>query len=144
VYQQTKIDNMVNQTTDNAQLASSRFSAVNISILGFMETENQWVAIALEMDLRGYGTTFETALNELEELIEMQFSFAHFKNDPDLIFHPSEPVYWRLYAQANLERLRTLSNGTDTTEPEYQTGILSLPPAHVISSPGRDFYPATA
>jgi len=142
--QQTKIENMVNQTTDNAQPASSRFSTVNISILGFKEKEDQWVALALEMDLRGYGTTFETALHALEELVDMQFSFAHFKNDPDLIFHPSEPVYWRLYAQANLERLRALSNGTDNAESEYQAGILSLPPAHVISSLSRDFYPAKA
>lgn len=135
---------MANQTADNIRPASSRFSAVNISILGFKETEDQWVAIALEMDLRGYGTTFETALNELEELIEMQFSFAHFKNDPDLIFHPSEPIYWRLYAEANQDRLRALSNGTDNAESEYQAGILSIPPAHVISSLSKDFHPAKA
>lgn len=138
--QHTKIENVAAHTTDNIQSASVNFSTVNISILGFKE-DAQWVAIALEMDLRGYGTTFETALAELQELVEMQFSFAHFKNDPDLIFHPSEPVYWRLYAQVNQDRLRTLTNLTEDTESEYQTGVLSLPPAHVINGLSKDFNP---
>ncbi len=134
---------MVDKTTDNIQPTAASFSTTNISILGFKEND-QWVAIALEMDLRGYGTTFSTALAELQELVEMQFSFAHFKNDPDLIFHPSEPVYWRLYTQANQDRLRTLSNGVDDVELEYQAGILSLPPAHVVSNLSKDFSPAKA
>ena len=141
--QHTKIENVTDQVTDNVQSDSVRFSAVNISILGFKENA-QWVAIALEMDLRGYGTTFETALAELQELVEMQFSFAHFKNDPDLIFHPSEPVYWRLYAQVNQDRLRTLTNLTEDTESEYQAGVLSIPPAHAIDGLGKEFKPAEA
>ena len=140
--QQTEIKATINQGTENVQPASSRFSAVNISILGYKEKEEQWVAIALEMDLRGYGTTFETALDELGELVEAQFSFAHFKNEPDLIFHPSEPVYWRLYAQTNQDRLRDLSNGTDKAEAEYQTGILPFPLVHLIDKHSKDFHPA--
>lgn len=119
------------------------FNSVHISVLGF-EEEDQWVAIALEMDLRGYGTTFEEALAELEELVEMQISFSHFKRDPDLIFHPAEPTYWRLYAQVNQDRLRALSNAIEDSQPEYQTGVLSLPPAHVIASLSKDFHPAKA
>lgn len=134
---------MANRKTDNTPASPTKFSEINISVLGFQEGE-QCVAIALEMDLRGYGTTFEAALVELQELVEMQVSFAHFKRDPELIFHPAEPTYWRLYAQVNQDRLRALSGGIEDTEPEYQAGVLSLPPAHVIASLSKDFHPAKA
>lgn len=134
---------MANRKTDNTPASPTKFNEINISVLGFQEGE-QCIAIALEMDLRGYGTTFEAALVELQELVEMQVSFAHFKRDPELIFHPAEPTYWRLYAQVNQDRLRALSGGIEDTEPEYQAGVLSLPPAHVIASLSKDFHPAKA
>lgn len=134
---------MANRKTDNIPTSPTKFSEINISVLGFQEGD-QCVAIALEMDLRGYGITFEAALAELQELVEMQVSFAHFKRDPELIFHPAEPTYWRLYAQVNQDRLRALSGGIEDTEPEYQAGVLSLPPAHVIASLSKDFHPAKA
>ena len=99
---------MANRQPDNIPGSPTKFSEVNISVLGFQEGD-QCVAIALEMDLRGYGTTFEAALAELQELVEMQVSFAHFKRDPELIFHPAEATYWRLYAQVNQDRLRVLA-----------------------------------
>ena len=133
-------DNMATRQTDNIPASPAKFSEVNISVLGFQEG-NEWAAIALEMDLRGYGATFEAALAELEELVEMQISFSHFKQDPDLVFHPAEPAYWRLYAQVNQERLRALSNAIEDPDPEYHTGVLSLPPAHVIAGLGKDFHP---
>ena len=134
---------MANPQANNIAPIPTTFCGVHISVLGF-EEEDQWVAIALEMDLRGYGTTFEEALAELEELVEMQISFSHFKRDPDLIFHPAEPTYWRLYAQVNQYHLRALSNAIEDTAPEYKAGVLSLPPANVIASLSKDFRPAKA
>ena len=64
---------------------------LTVNILGYRE-EGQWVALALEMDLRGRGDTFEDAAAELEELIEMQVSFAYFKNKPELILKAADPV----------------------------------------------------
>lgn len=132
---------MANPQVNNAPPIPATFNSVSINVLGFRE-EDQWVAIALEMDLRGYAITFEVALAELEELAKMQISFSHFKGDPDLLFHPAEQTYWRLYAQVSQERLRALSNAIEDTEPEYQAGVLSFPPAHVLASLSKDFHPA--
>lgn len=117
---------------------SPEFCDVHLNILG-CEEEGQWVALALEMDLRGYGKSFKRALKELEELIEMQISFAHFKNDPELIFHPAAPTYWTLFAQVSQDRLRALSNAIDNKNAEYQVGGLALPPTHEIANFNKDF-----
>ena len=62
-----------------------------LNVLGYREEEAEagWVALALEMDLRGYGTTFEAALEELKELVSMQISFSRFKGQPELIWKPA-------------------------------------------------------
>ena len=97
------------------------------------------MVIALEMDLRGYGKTFKKALKELEDSIAMQISFARFKNDPDLVFHPAEPAYWNLFAQVSQDRLRALSTAVDDQDPEYQVGGLSIPKAHEIDNFRREY-----
>lgn len=112
--------------------APAKFCDVHISVLGYQE-DDQWIALALEMDLRGYGKTFEKALSELDELIKMQISFARFKDQPEMIFHPAESTYWKLYAQVSQDRLWALSNIDDNKNPEYRVGGLSIPPAHVIN-----------
>lgn len=48
---------------------------VRIRVLGFRE-DDMWCAIALEMDLRGYGETLQEAREELFEAIGCQISFA--------------------------------------------------------------------
>ncbi len=65
---------------------------ITLSILGYQEDE-EWVALALEMDLRGYGPTFEEALGELRDPVAAQISFALFKGQPDMIWKPAEGVW---------------------------------------------------
>lgn len=67
------------------------FPGVTFSVLGYQE-DGEWVALALEMDLRGYGDTFEQALEDLEDLVAMQIGFAQFKGQPDLIWRPAELI----------------------------------------------------
>ena len=50
--------------TSKPKEASHEPCELSINVLGYRE-EGQWVALALEMDLRGYGETFEAALREL-------------------------------------------------------------------------------
>lgn len=71
-----------------------------LNVLGYQE-DGEWVALALEMDLRGYGRTFEAALKELTGLVETQIRFAQFKGQPEMIWKASEPVWF--------ERFRNLS-----------------------------------
>ncbi len=69
-----------------------------VSVLGYRE-DDQWVAFALEMDIRGYGDTFDDALKELVDLVEKQISFADFKEQSEMIFHPVAPIWFSLFAQ---------------------------------------------
>jgi len=71
-----------------------------LNVLGYREG-NAVVAIALEMDLRGYGATFDEAMDDLESQVKMQLGFALFKHDSlDMAYHPAEPVWFELFAEA--------------------------------------------
>jgi len=70
---------------------------MNLRVLGYYEDGESWAAHCLEMDLVGYGETFEVAYEKLKELIEMQIDFAVYKNQPTLIYHPAPPRIFRLY-----------------------------------------------
>ena len=73
-----------------------------INVLGVRE-DDAWCAIALEMSLRGYGRTFEAALDALREAIEAQVSFAVQQDSLDRIFMPADPHYFKLYADMKRE-----------------------------------------
>jgi hypothetical protein len=62
---------------------SSNPSSVAFNVLGYRD-EGGWVALALEMDLRGYGSTFEEAQKDLTYLVAMQIGFARSKGQPGL------------------------------------------------------------
>ena len=111
------------------------------SILGYKE-DGEWVALALELDLRGYGETFEEALSEVDELCLCQIGFADFKDQPELIFRPAEPVYWQLYEQARQTRIRDLLK--PSVVPEYPIRGLPVPAPHVIDALKSKFYPSNA
>ena len=108
-------------------------SNLALNILGYQE-EGEWVALALEMDLRGYGPTFDDSLDELGELVAMQLSFAQTKAQPELIWKPAEPVYWRLFEDARRDRLREFVLSEPPRNPEYEVRGLPLPPSHVIAT----------
>jgi hypothetical protein len=71
------------------QILADRLSGITYTAVGY-EEEGEWVAHSLEMDLQGFGATFELALEELKELVALQISFAWFKRQPELIWKQSE------------------------------------------------------
>ena len=80
---------------------------LTINVLGVYE-DDAWCAIALEMSLRGYGVTFDEALEELHRTIEAQVSFAVQHDTVDQIFIPAEPHYFRLYADSGCTRIQAV------------------------------------
>ena len=100
-----------------------------LSILGYKE-DSEWVALALEMDLRGYGETWDDALRDLSELALMQVEFALIKGQPQMIWRDAEPEYWGRFRQAQ----RAAVIGQKVTSPESHATGLVLPPPHVIAS----------
>ena len=74
-------------------------------VVGLRE-DDAWCAIALEMSLRGYGDTFEEALEDLCKAIAAQLTFAVQHGTIDEIFIPAEKRYFKLYKQSKREMLR--------------------------------------
>ncbi len=103
-----------------------------LDVLGYRE-DGDWVALALEMDIRGYGSTFEDALEDLAELVEMQVSFAVQKGWPDSVWKPAEPVWYKMWAEVRREALRDMWVRGEGTLPDDEYRVGSIPPPHVIA-----------
>lgn len=104
---------------------------VRLSVLGCVE-DGEYCALALEMDLRGYGDTPDEALQDLEDQVLMQLSFSlHMTDSLDMALRPASPVWFSRYAEARLDALRNLSIPGDA---EYYAADLPIPDAHVIES----------
>ena len=116
------------QQEDGAGIAGKETALEpTINVLGVRE-DDAWCAIALEMSLRGYGRTFEAALDALREAIEAQVSFAVQQDSLDRIFMPAEPHYFKLYADMKREALkRKLLNRSQPGLPDYRVGDIPLP-----------------
>ena len=111
---------------------------VTVSVLGFQE-DGEWCALALEMDLRGYGRTFDEALEDLHDAMTMQIGFAQFKGETDMIFHPAEPTYFSLFAQVRNDHIMALARSCPAVESEYTVAGMPIPPAHVIAARRNNF-----
>jgi len=77
---------------------------LDLSILGYQES-GKWLAHCLEMDVIGYGSTFKDALKHVDELIEMQVSFAVSQGHPHTMLNPAPPKYWALFHTAREQAL---------------------------------------
>ncbi len=116
---------------------NGKFFEILIDVLGYRE-DGDWVALALEMDLRGHGGTFEEAVDDLLELIEMQISFAVQKGQPEMIWKPAEPVWYARWAEERRQRFFDSVASRDVSEAEdYRVG--AIPPPHVIASMSEEF-----
>jgi hypothetical protein len=105
---------------------------LSLRIVGYHE-DGEWVALALEMDLRGYGKTFQKAFENLKDLVTMQVSFAAFKGRPDMIWKNAEPVWFARWESARMERLWAAGRRRLVEKPDTELADLPIPPAHVIS-----------
>lgn len=99
-----------------------------LNVLGYKE-DGEWVALALEMDLRGYGETFEEALAELRDMVCMQIGFARFKAQPEMIWKPADPRFWEVYGSLRAEALKAMARTRATVKKseQYRAGALPLP-----------------
>lgn len=125
------------------QIKSARCN-VYLNILGYRE-DNEWVALALEMDLRGYGKTFDEAHKELQDLVEVQIGFALAKGHPEMILRPADPIWFTLFAESRntclAEMLKPLHR---SAHGDYEVAVLQIPPAHVIEELQDKFMQADA
>jgi hypothetical protein len=110
---------------------------IYLNVLGYKK-EGEWIALALEMDIRGFGATFEEALKDMLELVKMQIGFAVFKKQPSMIFHPANPKYFLLYQELKDERIQRF--GLENEEEEFAICGMPLPPPHLIAAQFKDHF----
>lgn len=65
--------------------------------------ECEWVAVALELNLWGFGETAEEASRDLNESIESQISFSIAHNCPDVLDNQAEKKWFDLWDVLNSE-----------------------------------------
>lgn len=123
--------------TEKSNLGIS-VSTVTLNVLGYKE-ETEWVALALEMDLRGYGATFKEALAELVDLVTTQVSFAQFKDQPELIWKPAEPIWFERFADVRREHLNALIQKREPVGSSYD--VAGLPLSYIITGVQSEFLP---
>ena len=99
------------------------FSMV-LRVLGYRE-DGECIAHCLEMDIVAEGENFDEACANLWELIEMQVSFAYFKDQYELLNHPAPPVYFQVFDQVNQRKISTYSE--DLAEGDYYTTNMPIP-----------------
>lgn len=125
-----------------SQAMGPKVAEITLSVVGYHDRlERSWTAIALEMDIHGSGQTFEAALDDLMDLVRMQISFALFKDQPELISKPADPIWFHRFAEIRTERLRMMA----THPPEgsdYRIRSIPIPPPHVIKGLSRNFQQA--
>lgn len=117
--------------------------SVALDVLGYRD-EGEWVALALDMDLRGYGDSFGEAFEELRELVAMQISFALQKAQPEMIWRPADPVWFERFASARQDLLATVLTPERRAGAEFFAAGLEIPSAHVIEEAGKGFALANA
>ena len=57
----------------------------------------KWCAVALEMDIWGFGNTAKDAMQDLDELVDIQIEFAAGKNKLSLLNHPTDEIWFKLW-----------------------------------------------
>ena len=67
---------------------------IPLCVLGYVDEDGAWCALCLQMDLRGFGPTFDEARDELESAIVAQFRYAiEERQNPGLLFFDAEKKY---------------------------------------------------
>ena len=93
------------------------------SVLGYCDENGEWAAVALELDLWGFGSTKEESMENLIEAIGAQLSFAEYKDNPDLIFSPAPVEYFNLFAQVRAETVKARLLHRNPDERYYAGGF---------------------
>ena len=105
---------------------------LTLNVLGYRE-HGEWAALALEMDLRGFGSSFQDAVQNLMELVRMQVSFAHFKSQPEMVLRPADPVWWDRFAEVRRDHLDALIRDRSRSDTSFDIAGIRIPPAYAIA-----------
>ncbi len=91
--------------------------SIALKVLGVQE-DNGWYAIAIDMNLRGFGKNSEEALDDLLETIEFQINYAIHHGTLDQIFIPADKYYLDLYEKIVIEEIKQRRMDSESKEHE--------------------------
>jgi hypothetical protein len=74
---------------------SEQTKAFEVSVIVFRE-DSMWTALALEMDIRGYGSSRESAVDDVLAMITAQVSFAIQMGHAETIWKRADETYWQM------------------------------------------------
>ena len=95
-----------------------------IKVLGIKEDDG-WYAIALSMNLRGYGNNFDGALKDLLQAIDAQLSYAYQHDTLEGIFVPAEKYYLDLYDKIIIEEIRQSQESDKLKSPPNEKNYIA-------------------
>lgn len=85
-----------------------------VSVIAFHEeSESEWTALALEMNLRGYGSTVKDAMDDLLEMLTAQISYAVQMGHPESVWNRAEEKYWRMFEEVRRNRFVAEVSGVE-------------------------------
>jgi hypothetical protein len=82
---------------------SEETKTFEVSVVVFRE-DSAFTAVALEMDVRGYGPTSADAIADLMEMLEAQVNYAVEMGHPETVWHRAEEQYWSMFEDARRQR----------------------------------------
>ena len=82
------------------------------NVIVFRE-DSKWSALALEMNVRGYGSTPELALEDVGVMLMAQVSFAVQRGHPESVWHPADEKYWRMWESARRNQFVAKMSGSE-------------------------------
>lgn len=99
---------------------------IMVNVLGVRE-DDEWQAIALELNLVGFGDSFESAVADLNQTIEAQISFAVQHDTLDSIFVPADPKYLQIYADIRRASIKSSILNSEWMDRDYVVRDIPLP-----------------
>lgn len=86
-------------TTTTKTQKSKAAGIIPIRCLIMRDKKGEWSAVALELDVWGFGKTKDAARQELEMLVETQVAFAINQDAINALAHPADKKWFKLWEQ---------------------------------------------
>jgi hypothetical protein len=96
-----------------------------VSVITYRE-DSTWTALALEMNLRGYGSTVEAANDDLCEMLMAQVSFAVQMGHPESVWNRADDEYWRMFEEARRNQFVAELSGSQRSVDQF-ANMMPLP-----------------
>jgi hypothetical protein len=91
---------------------SNESRAFEVSVIVFREGPT-WTALALEMDIRGYGPSRKAAVDDAMAMISAQVSFAVQRGHAESVWKPAADKYWRMWENARRNQFVAEVSGSE-------------------------------